>query len=199
MALFRQRWLVFITIPEKLRCFTEPPGSQTDLSVCCSFYFLPPGCIESVSVRQKPVFMRKHFHVAPEHWGRLIYPGCTCLVNLGAGTLSERRPPAVVFCRKSGEVLHMEGIIHDYSSINRRRGWKRICGRTPSYPPPLLCLHFFPVFSGWFSHVCIAAVVQHHNVIRVQPVAELVLSLHSIWNLSSGDMSYVHMTWCIAT
>lgn len=46
--------------------------------------------------------------------------------------------------RKSGEVLHVEGIIHDYSSINRRRGWKRICG--------LLCFVFTPPFapfSGW--------------------------------------------------
>lgn len=137
-----------------------------------------------------------------EDGSRLIYPGCTCLVNLGAGTLSQRRPPAAVFCRKSGEVLHMEGIIHDYSSINRRRGWKRICGRTPSHPPPLLCLRSFPVFSDWFSHVCVAAVVQHHGVIRVQPVAELqslLKRLHSLWNLSSGDMSCVHMTWCITT
>lgn len=69
-----------------------------------------------------------------------------CLVNLNTRALSEHRLPASVFWRKSCKVLHMEGIIHDYSSINRKRGWSRICGLT--LPPDLFLLSL--VFSASF-------------------------------------------------
>lgn len=93
------------------------------------------------------LFMRKYFLSGFRMWrtGAAGYSqdvrGAACVWLTSAPALWANADAALG--RKSGEVLHMEGIIHDYSSINRRRGWKRICG--------LLCFVFtpLPLLSGW--------------------------------------------------
>lgn len=69
----------------------------------------------------------------------------------------------------------MEGIIHDYSSINRERGWKGI--RAPSWLPL-----FSPIFLPVLTFVpIIIAVIQ--CVIPDQPVLKYVNSstIHKCW------------------
>lgn len=83
------------------------------------------------------------------------HSGCTGGVWLTSTPQPEPRqaPPAAGFSGKSGNVPHMEGIIHDYSSINRGRGWKRICALAPSWlplsPPVFLpVLTFVPIITA---------------------------------------------------
>lgn len=65
-------------------------------------------------------------------------------------------------------MLHMEGIIHDYSSINRERGWKRICALTPSWLPL-----FSPIFLPVLTFVPIITAVTQRRVIPVSSSPEM--------------------------
>ena len=89
--------------------------------------------------------------------------------------LSERRPPAAVLWRKSGNVLHVEGIIHDYSSINRKRGWRQIRGLTLlSFPPSLPSLPL-PSSSHFVSQLCYSNLIPDSTVLTV-PLCEYRLT-----------------------
>lgn len=113
-----------------------------------TFPTLLPGLDLSASYESQ-VFMRKYFSRSFRTWrtGAAGHSqevrGAACVWLTSAPALWAKADAALG--RKSGEVLHMEGIIHDYSSINRRSGWKRICG--------LLCFVFtpLPLLSGWSS------------------------------------------------
>lgn len=114
-----------------------------------------------------------------------------CLVNLNTRALSEHRLPASVFWRKSCNVLHMEGIIHDYSSINRKREWSRICGLT--LPPDLFLLSL--VFSASFlpffflsSHLLLLCILLIVSKAAIQKHVILGFILACCWTWMSPEM-----------
>ena len=107
----------------------------------------------------------------------------TCLVNLNTRVLSEHRLPASVFWRKSCNVLHMEGIIHDYSSINRKRGWSRICGLT--LPPDLYLLSL--VFSASFLSILLPLISS--------PL--IMYSSDSFQSCNTGNMLFLGLFWLV--
>lgn len=115
----------------------------------------------------------------------------TCLVNLNTRALSEHRLPASVFWRKSCNVLHMEGIIHDYGSINRKRGRRRICGLT--LPPDLLCFRSsFQLLSCLFfflsSHLLLLCILLIVSEAAIQKHVILVLILACCRTWMSPEM-----------
>lgn len=113
--------------------------------------------------------------LATEDPNSLVWPGSTGRRVWLTWKLSERRPLAAVLWRKSGNVLHMEGIIHDYSSINRKRGWRQICGLTVlCFFPSLLS---FPLLSSshFVSQLCYSNLIPDSSVLTV-PLCEYRLT-----------------------